>query len=179
MSLMGRLKLILAISFCILGLDIFTKRYVVDHIPFISSPFYPFGGIGVFRKFLGIDFCINHVTNTGAAWGMFSAYKAPLMVVRLSMISALTGYFFFAKLSSSKLIAVATILAGAIGNVLDYSFYGHVIDMFHFRFFGYEFPIFNVADSFIFLGILYLTLDSYLFSRKKEEAITSPPVIIP
>jgi signal peptidase II len=40
--------------------------------------------------------------------------------------------------------------------VLDYLLYGHVIDFFHFVFWGYSFPIFNCADSYITLGVLGL-----------------------
>jgi len=47
----------------------------------------------------------------------------------------------------------ALILTGAVGNVLDYFVYGHVIDMLHFVLWTYDFPVFNIADSLITLGV--------------------------
>ncbi|MBU6446833.1 MAG: signal peptidase II, partial [Verrucomicrobia bacterium] len=60
------------------------------------------------------------------------------------------------------------VVTGAIGNVLDYCLYGHVIDFIHFTFWGYSFPIFNVADSCITIGILTLLL---LPKQKKVQAL--------
>ena len=54
------------------------------------------------------------------------------------------------------------IAAGALGNILDFFLYGHVIDMFYLIFYKYSYPIFNVADSAIFLSVMYL-----LFTSKK------------
>jgi signal peptidase II len=47
-------------------------------------------------------------------------------------------------------------VTGAIGNGIDYLAYGHVIDFFHFCFWGYSFAIFNLADSYITLGVFAL-----------------------
>jgi signal peptidase II len=57
------------------------------------------------------------------------------------------------------------IATGAIGNILDYFIYGHVVDVFYFVFWGYSFPVFNVADSIIFCGIVVLFLQSFLERR--------------
>jgi signal peptidase II len=59
------------------------------------------------------------------------------------------------------------ILAGAVGNVFDCIVYGHVIDMFCFIFWGYIYPVFNIADAAIFCGILMLLLET---TRSKTVA---------
>jgi len=50
------------------------------------------------------------------------------------------------------------VISGAIGNILDYFIYGHVVDMMHFVFWGYDYPVFNIADSFICIGVALLFL---------------------
>jgi signal peptidase II len=65
-----------------------------------------------------------------------------------------------------KRIPIWLVLTGALGNALDYCLYGHVIDFLHFTFWGYSFPIFNIADSCIFLGVLMLILTP----QKSKEA---------
>jgi signal peptidase II len=120
-------------------------------------PSYPFGGIGVFRDFLGISFSINHVENTGAAWGIFNKFPSFLFFVRMVIV---TGLIVYLALRSDRRrdLPLLLIITGAIGNMLDYIFYKKVIDMFHFNFWGYSYPVFNIADMMITIGIIWLFL---------------------
>ena len=70
------------------------------------------------------------------------------------------------KLSFVKKLFSVFILAGAIGNVLDSYIYGHVIDMFHFVFWGRSYGIFNFADAMIFLGGFGLLIATYEKKRR-------------
>lgn len=121
---------------------------------------YPYGGIGIFKDFFGIEFSISHQINRGAAWGFLGNYQLPLLYGRIALICALFSYVIFFNKNKSWNIPFALILAGAISNVLDYFFYGHVVDMIHFVLWGYDFPVFNLADSSIFIGICLLMLSS-------------------
>lgn len=141
----------------LLGLDLLTKLCALHYIPPLGYGSYPFGGIPVF-SFGGITFSLNYIVNTGAAWGVFAAYSGWLFLCRMGIILALV---FFVP----KKFPVWLVVTGAIGNVIDYFLYGHVIDFLHFTFWGYSFPIFNVADSCISLGILSLLL----YPRKAKE----------
>ena len=58
--------------------------------------------------------------------------------------------------------AMACILGGAIGNVIDRSMYGYVVDFLDFHYAGWHFPAFNVADSAITVGAICLILDELL-----------------
>jgi signal peptidase II len=62
--------------------------------------------------------------------------------------------------------ALALILGGAIGNVIDRSLYGYVVDFLDFHYAGWHFPAFNVADSGISVGAALLILDELLRVRK-------------
>ena len=132
----------------ILALDIVTKMWAIHFIPSYQWGVYPFGGISIF-SLGGITFSLNYITNTGAAWGLFANYSGILFALRGLII---LGLLFFIP----KRFPVWLILTGAIGNIIDYCLYGHVIDFFHFTFWGYHFPIFNIADSCITIGVLSL-----------------------
>ncbi|HNA62346.1 MAG TPA: signal peptidase II, partial [Rhabdochlamydiaceae bacterium] len=60
-----------------------------------TSSFFPFGGVVVFQDFLGIDFCIHHVTNRGAAWGIGEAFQNGLIFIRAAIILGLFIYMRF------------------------------------------------------------------------------------
>ena len=65
--------------------------------------------------------------------------------------------------------ALATLLGGALGNVLDRLLHGHVIDFLDFHWGGWHFPAFNLADSAITLGAACLLLDELLRVRKSRR----------
>ena len=138
------------LPFCSLALllvDISSKVAALQYVPFMQSydRIYPFGGIPLFANFFGISGSLNLTYNTGAAWGFFPGSAGLLFLLRIGVITGLA--------------------TGAVGNALDYLFYGHVIDFFHFVLWGYSFPIFNWADSMITLGVFGLLL----FSPKKKQ----------
>lgn len=145
----------------LLALDFATKVIAMNEIPYLSYGPYPFGGIGVF-SFGGVTFSLNYIVNTGAAWGMFAGYPGLLFALRVALILAMVFFI-------PKQIPIWLVLTGAIGNAIDYCLYGHVIDFFHFTFWGASFPIFNIADSCITIGILALLF----LPRKKREAQAS------
>ena len=161
------LKLLL-VALSILALDFVSKGMVnfyfqpIEHAPH----FFPFGGVPVFQNFFGIDFCIHHVTNRGAAWGIGSGMQDLLLLVRIAVIVGLIVYLRISPKAKEYRYPLAMIVAGGLGNIIDYFIYGHVIDMFHLFFWGYSYPVFNVADSSIFLGICWLLVHSFL--RKKD-----------
>jgi signal peptidase II len=149
----------LILAALVLIIDIASKYWTQATLPLMtqSLPWYPYGGVPVFKNFLGIEFSISHATNKGAAWGAFSDYSFFLLLMRLLLIAVLLLYYYRAE--RAYRYALALIIAGALGNVLDIFFYGHVVDMFHFVLWGYQYPVFNVADSSIFCGVLlYIVL---------------------
>ena len=132
----------------LLCLDISTKIMAIEYIPHLTGGQYPFGGFGIF-SLGGVTFSLNYVVNTGAAWGLFAGHSGLLFTLRTGII---LGLLFFAP----KKVLIWLIVTGAIGNAIDYCLYGHVIDFFHFTFWGYSFPVFNVADSCISIGVMCL-----------------------
>lgn len=144
----------------ILALDVLTKWMTHTFLNVMQRGMlpYPYGGLRVFENFYGISFSINHQTNTGAAWGLFPNSQKILLLGRIAVIIILAIYVVFFSKNRRSQIPFTMIISGALGNVLDSLFYGHVIDLFFFQFWGYDFPVFNIADSFIFIGVAWLCL---------------------
>lgn len=160
-----------AFSFFLLMADFALKRYVHNHIPPLafSSPIYPFGGIEVFQNWHGITFSIVHVMNKGAAWGIFASLQDYLLYVRIAIIGGLITYLFFVPSSNYRKFCLLFIITGALGNVIDYFVYGHVVDMFYCIFWGYSYPVFNIADSAIFIGIALMLAESCVSKIKSSR----------
>lgn len=142
----------------ILLLDAGTKWATQKWIPIMNGDhhWYPYGGIGVFRDFMGIQFSIVHVTNKGAAWSAFSDYQAVLVGLRVVLIAAMVVFIAFFNKNKAIILPFTLILAGAVGNIIDYYVYGHVVDMLYFNFWGYSYPVFNIADSAVTIGVFWI-----------------------
>lgn len=141
----------------------FISKYITNStLPVMryESMWYPYGGIGIFKDFFGIEFSISHQINHGAAWGIFADFQIYLLYLRIALIIGLLVYALFLDKHKAWGIPLALIIAGATGNVVDYFIYGHVVDMLHFVLWRYDFPVFNLADTSIFLGISSLILIS-------------------
>ena len=103
----------------------------------------------------------SYLENRGAAWGMFADNRWVFMTVSTVAIIAVCVYM-FVKRPKSKLLCVslAFIVGGGIGNMIDRVLLGFVVDFLEFTFM--DFPVFNVADSFVCIGaamlMLYMTI---------------------
>lgn len=165
---MRRFFLLFGFAAALFFADFFLKSYVHHFLPPMGLvPTFPYGGIEVFENLYGIDFSLVHVMNKGAAWGMLSSYHQYLFYGRVLIVGVMLFYLFLFSVRSEQL-PLLMIITGALGNILDHIFYGHVIDMFYFRFWEKSFPVFNIADSAIFCGIAILMLQSYW--KKKPKA---------
>ena len=66
-------------------------------------------------------------------------------------------------------IALSLLFAGAIGNFIDRLFHGEVVDFIDTNIFGYDFPIFNVADSSLTVGVIFIIIALLKDMNNKEE----------
>jgi signal peptidase II len=151
-----------------IAIDALSKYYTTLCIPKMSllHPFYPYGGIAVFKDFFRINLSLNYVENLGAAWGILAKYSKYLLILRIFVVVGIFLFLIFSKLAFKKAFPYVLICSGAIGNILDYIFYGHVVDMIYFTFGSYSYPVFNLADSFIVIGIATLLLTSFINKEK-------------
>lgn len=150
-------------------IDALIKYVVFKKLSYASYPslHYPYGGIGVFQNVLGIDFCLNCVTNRGGAWGVFASYPYILLALRLGIIVSLFVYATFVNKVKKRDFPFLLILTGASSNIFDCVIYGAVIDMFHFNLWSYSFPVFNLADMMIFFGVATLLIQTFMEKFKR------------
>lgn len=110
--------------------------------------------------------------NTGAAFGMFTGKTGLLIFLTAAVLIVLLYALLFKRFKSPVLKwAVVLIVSGGIGNLYDRVAYGYVTDF--FKFLLMEFPIFNVADCFITVGVVIAVV--YLLLTFKDDTIFLQP----
>ena len=109
---------------------------------------------------------ITYVRNTGAAWSAFASKTFLVIIVSFLIISAIIIYLYKNK-PKNKLekVAYAMILGGALGNFLNRVSCGYVIDFINIKIFKYDYPIFNIADTFIVIGVLLLVIYTWRYGN--------------
>jgi len=143
----------------ILGIifDQLSKYLVVQKFDAINDTFPLLEGI----------FHLTYVINTGAAFSVFSGQVEVLRWVSL-VVSLLLIIFvwYIPRLSLLEQLGYGFILAGAIGNGIDRFLFGYVVDFLDFRLIN--FPVFNIADVAINIGVLLLLITSFTTPSKSK-----------
>lgn len=152
----------------LIGADVLSKILALRTIAPLQGFRYPFGGIGVFDVFC-MSCSLNTVVNTGAAWGVFPNHFNLLLALRVCAVIAIAAYLLYFKSAGRSQCGLWLIAAGATGNIIDMFRYGYVIDFIHLRFFGWSFPVFNIADSCITIGVMLLLIRPY---RSRDARIS-------
>jgi signal peptidase II len=153
----------LAIS---LPLDQLTKILVDTHLTYADR-------IPVIEGF----FYLTHVRNPGAAFGLFAdgdPVHRLTFFIGVSIVAILIILSFFRQIAPGdrlSALALGLILGGAGGNLIDRIFRGEVVDFLHFRLWGgYSWPDFNLADSFIVVGVGMLVLELLATEGEKRAS---------
>jgi signal peptidase II len=123
-------------------------------------------------------FQLTHVENSGAAFGLFAESSAQWKVGALVSFSVLALIVVSALLwknghsLTTTTIGLSLILGGALGNLWDRMFAGHVVDFLDFYVGSYHWPAFNVADSAIVIGALLL-VSEIVFAKSPSQTVKS------
>ncbi len=105
-------------------------------------------------------FYFTYIHNKGAAWGMFQGYLNFFFIV--SLIAAVGIIYFFYKTEAYQKFyrfGLVLVLSGLVGNLIDRVVFGYVRDFIDFIIVGYDFPIFNIADMAIVIGVGLIILE--------------------
>ena len=101
-------------------------------------------------------FRLRYATNTGAAWSILNNHQIILSLISIALLVVL---FIFKKNFNTNVrndIAFGLLYGGIIGNLVDRVVHGYVIDFLDFKIFSYDYPIFNIADMTIVIGIILI-----------------------
>lgn len=142
------MKKIIIISGVLLILDIVIKLLVSNLINLNSS-------IVLINNFLSL----TYVRNIGAAWSILEGKQILLIVI--SMLFLILFMFYIGRrecYTKLEIISYSMIISGTLGNMIDRIIYGYVIDYIDILILGYNFPIFNLADTCIVIGIMLLLI---------------------
>ena len=122
--------------------------------------------LGLFHDIPVIEgfFHITYVPNTGMAWSLLSGQQGILALVAAVAIGLMGWYLFVKKPDILTGISLALMIGGAAGNLIDRLFLNYVRDFLNFYIFGYDFPVFNVADMALCIGVFLLLIATW-----KEE----------
>ncbi len=160
----NRMLLVASIVGGILFLDQVTKTLIAQSLE-----------IGQHVPILAGFFDLTHMRNPGAAFSFLAQapewFRQPFFLVATGVaIVALLFFILYAQEEGTLLVvAAASILGGAIGNLIDRLLYGEVIDFLLFYWRDWAWPAFNVADSCITLGVIGL-----LWASWKQSSATPP-----
>nr|WP_263328071.1 signal peptidase II [Neobacillus sp. Marseille-Q6967] len=132
---------------------IVTKMHLGESIPVIDNFLY-----------------ITSHRNRGAAWGILQGQMWFFYVITTVVIIALIYYIQKAVKGKWLLgISLGLMLGGAIGNFIDRVLRKEVVDFIHTYIFSYNFPVFNIADSALVIGVILLMIQMLRDERETKE----------
>jgi len=161
MSTRSRLVLLLVVAALVVSLDQWTKVLALENL----SPIYT-------RTVIEGFFSLTLVMNSGVAFGVFNSIDSSVKALVLLGFSGVTvglvvAYYLLDKaLTRTAAVALAMIVGGACGNMIDRWRFAKVVDFLDFYWHGYHWPAFNVADIAITVGVMLLLLTTLFGSQR-------------
>jgi signal peptidase II len=118
------------------------------------------------KLFANLGLAVLHVvTNTGASFGMLQGSNALLAWFSVIVLGIIMMNADKVKENKNQVLPVILIVAGLLGNLIDRVFRGYVVDFIDFRFW----PVFNLADSCVVIGVIWLCLTMLRTDAKKPK----------
>ena len=145
--------------------DQFIKRLVVDNMQLYE------------RIDLMPMLSLYHTRNTGIAFSFLSGFDDSLMVVFTAAVMIFIGWLAIRAEAHQTIarIGFALILGGALGNIIDRSVLGYVVDYILFYTETWSFAVFNLADAFISVGAALVILQEFLDWRRGGQGKSPTP----
>ena len=151
--------LVIILVSVLLGLDLSLKYLVSSYL----------NTVNIIDNF----FSLTYVLNDGAAFSLFASKTYLLILIALICL-----FFIIYELKNNlddRVISIgySLVLAGLLGNFIDRLIDGYIIDYLSFKILGYSYPIFNLADILIVVGIVIVIIKEILKERGKKDEVRS------
>lgn len=151
--------MIIILSIIFIIIDQLSKIIVVNNLTNNKS-------IEVIKSF----FYLTYTNNKGAAFSILTGRRILLILVAFIVIGLLIYYVRKNKIEGKvNKIALSLVIGGSIGNLIDRILRGAVVDFIDIKIFGYNFPIFNLADTFIVIGVFLLIIEMFRKEHKNDN----------
>jgi len=112
------------------------------------------------------------VSNKGVSFGLFSsdaAWAQPALASFAALVSILLVFWMRQAQHCFSAIALGLVVGGALGNAIDRLLHEAVVDFLDFHVAGYHWPVFNIADSAITVGVIFIIAEGLFADRKKTK----------
>ena len=169
-------RVILAIVLpCVLFALLLTLDLVSKHLIDKSL-----GTVGASKEIIHGFISFIYIHNSGAAWGIFSGRPIFLIIISIIVIALFIAFYvlrlrkFKDKISLWLSVSLGFIAGGCFGNLIDRIAFGYVRDFINFDFMN--FPVFNVADICLTVGIILLFIYFIFFYSKEEKLLKTESV---
>lgn len=147
------------IALVVILVDQFSKWLIVKNMAIYEQ-------ITVIENF----FYITSHRNKGAAWGILQGKMLFFYIITAIVVIGIIYYMQkYAKGDALLAISLSLILGGAIGNFIDRLFRKEVVDFLDFIIFKYDYPIFNIADSALVVGVILMIIATFIDEKKKGK----------
>lgn len=145
----------------IIAIDQYTKYLIVTNMSLWET-----------KTVIDNFFYITSHRNRGAAFGILQNQQVFFIIVTSIVIIFLIYYMYRYHRDEPNVVwAFSFILGGAIGNLIDRIRMQEVVDFLHFQFGEYHFPIFNIADSAVCIGVGLMVLVTFFEKEKVDESL--------
>ena len=153
-------KRIIILSSILFIIDIIIKLIIKNNMNLFDS-------IVIIPNFFNITF----VMNEGAAFSILQGKQIFLIILACLVLISIIYYIRKDNLNNLKVIYYSLLIGGILGNLLDRIIYNSVIDYLDFKIFSYDYPIFNLADTFIFFGVVLILIEGIKGDKNGNRSI--------
>lgn len=98
-------------------------------------------------------FSLHYINNYGAAWSIMDNQTPIIITISIIALIIIYRFMYVFQINHRNNIAFGLLVGGLIGNLMDRWLFGYVRDFFDFHIFNYDYPIFNIADIAIVIGV--------------------------
>ena len=113
----------------------------------------------------------TYLKNDGAAWSILKGNTVLLIIISIvALIFLIRSILVQKEIKSLMIVSYSLLIAGILGNLFDRIFYGYVIDFIGIKIINYYFPVFNIADAMIVIGVFLFSFNEFRSGKNESNS---------